>query len=106
MPGLKCHVFVCTNRRAEGAPRGSCAARGSEAVLEQLKAESKRQGVGRDVRIQKAGCLDICEHGPAAVVYPEGTWYGGLSPEDAEGFVRQQVVQSQKFSQRLIRTES
>ena len=24
----------------------------------------------------KVGCLRICEQGPVAVVYPEGTWYG------------------------------
>ena len=28
----------------------------------------------------KVGCLRICEQGPTAVVYPEGTWYGGLAP--------------------------
>ena len=26
------HIFVCTNRRADGHKRGSCAARGSEAL--------------------------------------------------------------------------
>ena len=26
----------------------------------------------------KVGCLRICNEGPVAVVYPEGTWYAGL----------------------------
>ncbi len=102
MARLKCHVFVCTNQRPDGSARPSCAARGSEGVLEALKAESKRQGVGRDVRIQKSGCLDICERGPAAVVYPEGNWYGGLAPADAEEFVRHQVLESRPYLARKI----
>ena len=28
-----------------------------------------------DVRVQKSGCLDYCDHGTTCVVYPEGVWY-------------------------------
>ncbi len=34
------------------------------------------------VRIDTVDCLDLCEHGPNVVVYPEGTWY--LGPEEAD----------------------
>jgi len=36
------------------------------------------------VRVNAAGCLDACERGVAAVVYPEGTWYGGVTVADVE----------------------
>jgi len=29
----------------------------------------------KGVRVNQAGCLDRCELGPCAVVYPEGVWY-------------------------------
>lgn len=29
----------------------------------------------------KVGCLRICEDGPVGVVYPDGTWYAGLTPD-------------------------
>ena len=32
----------------------------------------------------KVGCLRVCTEGPVAVVYPEGTWYGALSPANLE----------------------
>ena len=32
----------------------------------------------------KVGCLRVCKQGPVAVIYPEGTWYGALSPDALE----------------------
>ena len=37
---------------------------------------SERGGVLRT----KANCLRVCEGGPIAVVYPEGTWYRACDP--------------------------
>lgn len=68
------HVFVCTNRRPDGHPRGSCAAKGSEAVRNYMKARAKELGLA-SVRINTAGCLDRCEEGPCVVIYPAGLWY-------------------------------
>lgn len=68
------HVFVCTNRRPDGHPRGSCAEKGSEALRDYAKARAKALGLKR-VRINAAGCLDRCEHGPCLLIYPEGVWY-------------------------------
>ena len=48
------HVFVCTNRRPDGHPRGSCAAKGSEALRDALKSAVKEAGVP-GVRINGSG---------------------------------------------------
>ena len=68
------HVFMCTNRRQDGHPRGSCAAGGSEKLRDYMKARAKEMGMGT-VRVNSAGCLDRCELGPCTVMYPEGVWY-------------------------------
>ncbi len=73
-PYFQAHVFVCCNRRPDGHKRGSCAARGSEALRDYMKARAKELGLTR-VRVNMAGCLDRCEFGPAMVIYPEGIWY-------------------------------
>ena len=72
--GFRKHVFVCTHERAEGAQRPSCGRRGSVELMMALKRSAKAMGLG-DVRVQKSGCLDRCEEGPSAVVYPEATWW-------------------------------
>ena len=101
-PKPRCHVFVCTNQRPDGHPRGSCHAKGSEELLQALKAEAVRTGIQKEVRIQKAGCLDVCEQGAALVVYPEGTWYGEVTPSDAKEWVETQLVRGQKIDRLLI----
>ena len=50
--------------------------------MTKIKRAARKQ-VLTDVRVNKAGCLDKCEHGPSCVVYPEGTWYS--LPKDEEG---------------------
>ncbi len=82
-PFFDCHVFVCTNRRPDGHARGSCAARGAEALRDYMKARAKELGV-RGARINTAGCLDRCEKGPCIVIYPEGVWYRVGSPADVD----------------------
>lgn len=77
------HFFVCTNRRATDHARGSCAAAGSEALRDYMKARAKELRLPR-VRINSAGCLDRCELGPCVVIYPQGTWYRVASRGDVD----------------------
>lgn len=85
----QCHVFVCENEREPGHPRGCCKHRGSEAITKALKEKAKQTGLSspkaaRRVRVNKSGCLDVCEHGPTLVIYPEGVWYGGVTLADVD----------------------
>lgn len=68
------HLFVCCNRRPDGHPRGSCAAKVSEKLRDYMKARAKEMGL-KNLRVNSAGCLDRCELGPCLVIYPEGIWY-------------------------------
>ncbi len=90
-PPYERHLFVCTNRRPDGAPRGCCASKGGEALRALFKRELDAQGV-RGVRANGAGCLDACERGMAAVVYPEGVWYGPLTEADVKEVVSEHLL--------------
>jgi len=76
------HVFVCLNERDEGDARGCCAHVGSADVHRWFKAEGKARDWKGRIRVNRAGCLDVCEFGPAVVVYPEGVWYSPRSEEE------------------------
>ncbi len=91
-PGFERHVFACTNQRAEGHPRGCCDGCGAADLLFRLKKLVKERGLGGRIRVNKAGCLDHCEHGPVLVVYPEGVWYGGVGADDADEILEQHLL--------------
>lgn len=85
-PPYERHVFVCTNRRPDGSPRGCCASKGGDELRLALKKELDAQEV-KGVRANGAGCLDACERGMAMVVYPEGVWYGQVTKDDLKEIV-------------------
>lgn len=92
---LKSHIFVCTNERPSGHPRGCCKTKGSEDLVKAFKLELSKQGLSKEVRAQKAGCLDTCEFGPSVVIYPEGIWYGNVKESDVSEIVQSQIIHNQ-----------
>ena len=95
------HVFVCTNRRPDGHPKGSCAERGSEALLDYVKRRAKALGLPR-IRVNSAGCLDRCEFGPVIVVYPQGTWYRIRNVEEADIFLAKQLIEHVQATELML----
>jgi (2Fe-2S) ferredoxin len=104
MPHFERHIFVCTNERASDHPRGSCKAKGSEAVREELKHAIKQHGLKGIVRPNSAGCLDQCEHGVSVVVYPEQVWYGGVTVGDVKELVEEHVING-RVVKRLLQAD-
>jgi (2Fe-2S) ferredoxin len=102
-PYFTAHIFVCCNRRADGHKRGSCAASGSEALRDYMKARAKELGL-RGARVNQAGCLDRCEFGPTLVIYPEGIWYRAASREDVDEILSAHLVEGGR-ARRLMLTE-
>jgi (2Fe-2S) ferredoxin len=92
MPPYQRHVFVCTNRRPPENPKGCCAQKGSEAVLERFKEELHQRGLKGRMRANAAGCLDACAFGTSVVVYPEGVWYGGVKVEDVVEIIESHLL--------------
>ena len=63
------HVLVCTG--------GFCSPdRGGRALYALLPTLLEREG-----KRGETPCLGVCSGGPIVVVYPEGVWYGAVTPE-------------------------
>jgi (2Fe-2S) ferredoxin len=92
------HVFVCTSGKYCPAVDGD-----GLGVHARLKALVKDAGLGDRVRVNHSGCLDQCGHGPMVVVYPEGVWYRGVQPSDAEEIVREHLIGGRPVERLLYR---
>ena len=92
MPRFQKHIFICNNKRTEGDPRGSCSARGSDDLLDYAKGRIHELGLKGKVRVNKAGCLDACAHGPTMVIYPDDVWYSPKTKEDIENSLKFQEI--------------
>ena len=101
MPRFQKHVFICNNKRTEDDPRGSCSARGSEDLLDYANERIHALGLKGKIRVNKAGCLDACAHGPTMVIYPDDTWYSPKTKEDVEEIITGHI-RNNRITERLI----
>ncbi len=87
--GYARHVFLCTGPSC-------CTSEAGLEAWETLKKTMKEAGLvapqGPCYRT-KVGCLRIYISGPTLVVYPEGTWYHGMTAERIPRFVQEHLVE-------------
>ena len=89
-------VLVCSGT--------ACLSSGSEAVKRALLEAISAHGIADEVRIVETGCMGPCELGPVMLVYPEGTFYVKVKPEDAEEIVVEHFLKGRPV-QRLLWAE-
>jgi (2Fe-2S) ferredoxin len=83
------HVFLCVGETC-------CTKEVGLAAWEDLKGQIKDRNLGSGPHScyrTKVGCLRICTEGPTMVVYPEGTWYHGMTADKIPQFVQQHLVE-------------
>ena len=96
MGPFEIHVFVCTSG-------GTCPHQGSLGVQAYLKEAVARAGLRRKVRVNNAGCLDQCGHGPNLVIYPENIWYSHVTREEAELIFTEHILGGRPVERLMFR---
>ena len=97
MATFRSHVLVCGGT--------GCTSGGSDKVLETLREGIKANGLDKEITVVQTGCHGMCEAGPIVIVYPEGTFYTHVNPQDAKEIVAEHLLKG-RVVERLLYKEA
>ena len=84
----RAHVLVCGGT--------GCSSSGSAQLIERFEQQLQEKGLEKEIKIVRTGCFGLCEAGPVVIVYPEGTFYSRVKPEDVDEIVSEHLLKGRK----------
>ena len=93
---FRAHVLVCGGT--------GCSSSGSAELIERFEEQIAKNGLDREVKVVRTGCFGLCEAGPVVIVYPEGTFYSRIRPDDVDEIVSEHLLKG-RVVQHLVYKE-
>ena len=78
-----------------------CTSSGSVTLQRIFAEQLEANGLADEVKIIQTGCFGLCALGPVVVVYPEGTFYSQVKPEDVPVIVTEHLLKG-RVVERLV----
>ena len=94
---IRSHVLICGGT--------GCTSSNSLKIQEAMNNEIAALGLQDEVKVVLTGCFGLCALGPIMIVYPEGTFYSNVKPEDAHEIVEEHLLKGRPV-ERLVYHEA
>lgn len=90
---IRAHVLICGGT--------GCTSSGSKAIQEAFAENIEKNGLSEEIKIVQTGCFGLCALGPVVIVYPDGTFYSRVTPEDVAEIVEEHLLKG-RIVERLV----
>ena len=90
---IRAHVLICGGT--------GCTSSGSVKIQQAFEENLAANGIKEEVKIVQTGCFGLCALGPVVIVYPDGTFYSQVTPEDVKEIVEEHLLKG-RVVERLV----
>ncbi len=94
---IRAHVLICGGT--------GCTSSGSKALQEAFNNSLEQYGLTEEIKMVQTGCFGLCALGPIVIVYPDGTFYSRVTPEDVNEIVEEHLLKG-RIVERLVYTDA
>ena len=94
---FRSHVLICGGT--------GCTSSKSPEIKACMEKELAAKGLENEVKIVTTGCFGLCALGPIMIIYPEGTFYSMVKPEDVPEIVEEHLLKG-RIVDRLVYSET
>ncbi len=94
---FRSHVLICGGT--------GCTSSKSPEIKACMEKELAAKGLENEVKIVTTGCFGLCALGPIIIIYPEGTFYSMVKPEDVSEIVEEHLLKG-RIVDRLVYNET
>ena len=90
---IRAHVLICGGT--------GCTSSGSKTLQEAFNKSLNDFGLTEEIKMVQTGCFGLCALGPIVIVYPDGTFYSRVTPEDVNEIVEEHLLKG-RIVERLV----
>ena len=94
---IRAHVLICGGT--------GCTSSGSKAIQAAFHESIAKNGLEDEIKMVQTGCFGLCALGPVVIVYPDGTFYSRVTPEDVDEIVSEHLLKG-RVVKRLAYTDT